>query len=146
VHLAWTDLRAREPDTNVFYARSLDDGATFSSNQRLDDADVGHDPDRDTPSNQWDPDLVADRERLFAVWQDDREGNNDVYFTTGDGGTGSFAPSERVDDTGDGPSAQTRPRLATARHGSRRVCHVVWEDDRDGDPDVYAARRPCGDP
>ncbi len=146
VHVAWTDLRAREPDTNVFHASSADDGLTYSPNARLDDADLGLDPDRDTPSNQWDPDLAADRTRLFAVWQDDREGNNDVYFTAGDATTGAFAPSERVDDTGDGPSAQVRPRIATARHGRRRTCHVVWEDDRDGEPNVYAARRPCGDP
>jgi hypothetical protein len=146
VHVAWTDLRARQPDTNVYYARSDDHGATFGANRRLDDADAGIDPDQGTPSNQWDPDLVADRDRLFAAWQDDRGGNDDVYFTTGDATLGTFAPSERVDDTGDGPSAQTRPRLATARHGRRRVCHVVWEDDRDGDPDVYAAHRPCGDP
>ena len=31
VHAAWTDLRAREPDTNIFYARSDDGGATFSA-------------------------------------------------------------------------------------------------------------------
>jgi len=145
LHVAWTDLRAREADTNVFYAVSEDDGHTFSANRRLDDADVTNDPNHDTPTNQWDPDLVVDRDRLFAVWQDDREGNNDVYFTTGDARTGTFAANERVDDTGDGPSAQTRPRLAIARHGRRRVCHAVWEDDRDGDPDVYVARRPCGD-
>lgn len=146
VHVAWTDLRAREPDTNVFWSQSLDEGVTFTANRRLDDADLGLDPDRDTPSNQWDPDLAADRDRLFAVWQDDREGNNDVYFAIGDGTAGTFGPGERVDDTGDGPSAQTRPRLATSRHGRRRVCHVVWEDDRDGEPDVRTARRPCGDP
>jgi len=32
VHVAWTDLRARQPDTNVFYTRSLDHGATFAPN------------------------------------------------------------------------------------------------------------------
>lgn len=146
VHVAWTDLRAREPDTNVFYAASADGGRSFSANRRLDDADVGVDLDRAVPTNQWDPDLAADHGRLFAVWQDDREGNDDVYFTTGDAAAGTFAPSERVDDTGDGPSAQTGPRLAIARHGRRRVCHVVWQDDRDGPSAVYAARRACGDP
>jgi hypothetical protein len=49
-----------------------------------------------------------------------------------------------VDDTGDGPSAQTRPHLALAGRGRRRRCHAVWIDDRDGSPDVYHARRACG--
>jgi hypothetical protein len=87
----------------------------------------------------------VDRDFVFVAWQDDRDGNNDVRFAwSADGGT-TFGTSERVDDTGGGPSAQTRPALATARHGKRRACYVAWEDDRDGQPDVYLARRPCGD-
>jgi len=144
VHVAWTDLRAREPDTNVFAALS-DDGTTFTANARVDDAAAGFDPDTDTPTNQWHPSLAADRETVLVAWQDDREGNNDVRFAWSlDGGT-TFAASERVDDTGDGVSAQTRPSLAIARRRNRRVCYVAWEDDRNGDPDVYLARRACGD-
>jgi hypothetical protein len=144
VHAAWTDLRAREPDTNVFYSRSTDGGATFAPNARLDDADAGLDLDRDVPSNQWHPSLVADRGWLAAVWQDDRAGNNDVWFATRGAADTAFGPGERVDDTGDGPSAQTRPHLAVSGRGRRRRCHAVWVDDRDGSPDVYHARRACG--
>jgi len=144
VHIAWTDLRGRAADTNVLFASSSDAGDAFSPNRALDDASSGFDPNTGTPSNQWDPDVVASGDRLFAVWQDDREGNNDVYFTTVDLDTGAVQPNERVDDTGAGPSAQTRPRIATARRGRRRVCHAVWEDDRDGSPAIYAARRSCG--
>ncbi|HWP64994.1 MAG TPA: hypothetical protein VNO26_03660 [Candidatus Limnocylindria bacterium] len=137
VHVVWTDLRARQPDTNVFYARS-EDGTTFTTNMRIDDAGSA-------PSNQWHPSLAADRDRLFVVWQDDRDGNNDIRFAWSVDGGSTFGPSERVDDTGAGLSAQTRPSLAVARRGNRRACYVAWEDDRDGDPDVYLARRPCGD-
>jgi len=48
-----------------------------------------------------------------------------------------------VDDSGTGTSQQTRPRLAIAGHRAGRVCYVVWEDDRNGDGDVYLARRAC---
>jgi hypothetical protein len=144
VHVAWTDLRAREADTNVFYAQT-DDGTTFTPDARLDDAAAGFDPDTDTPTNQWHPSLAVDRDRVFVVWQDDREGNADVRFSWSIDGGVTFQTSERVDDTGAGASAQTRPALATARHGNRRMCYATWEDDRDGDPDVYLARRPCGD-
>jgi hypothetical protein len=144
VHAAWTDLRSREPDTNVFYARSLDRGLTFSPNVQLDSSKVGFDPDRDTPSNQWSPSLAVQDGQLFAVWQDGRLGNNDVFFTRSFDGGQTFQPSERVDDTGTGWSEQTRPSLAIGGKGAKRVCHVAWEDSRNGDRDVYVASRPCG--
>ena len=139
VHAAWTDLRAREPDTNIFYARSENAGAAFSASRQLDDSKAGFDPDRDTPTNQWHPGLTAAGERLFAAWQDNRLGNNDIRFSASLDGGASFEASERVDDTGSGRSEQSRPRLAW--HGG--VCHVVWEDDRRGTADVFYARRAC---
>ncbi|HLY38320.1 MAG TPA: hypothetical protein VKU61_09810 [Candidatus Binatia bacterium] len=146
LHVAWTDLRAREPDTNVFYARSTDGGATFSTNRQLDDSKTGFDPDHDRPTNQWHPSLAVDHGRLFVAWQDDRLGNDDVFFTTSFDGGATFAAAERVDDTGAGVSEQSRPSLAIAGHGARRRCHVVWEDDRDGTSAIYTARRACGAP
>jgi predicted amidohydrolase len=143
VHVVWTDLRAREPDTNVFHARSDDHGATFSPSHQADDSKVGFDVDHGTPSNQWHPGLALDHGVLFLAWQDDRLGNNDVFFTTSVDDGSTFAPAERVDDTGSGTSAQTRPSLAVAGHGSHRRCFVAWEDDRNGTSDVYVARRAC---
>ena len=146
LHVAWTDLRAREPDSNVFYARSDDRGATFTANRQLDDSKVGFDADHDTPTNQWHPGLAGDHGALFVTWQDDRLGNDDIFFTTSFDGGGTFAPAERVDDTGPGASAQSRPSLALGRRGKRRLCYVAWEDDRDGTSDIYLARRACGGP
>jgi len=143
VHAVWTDLRAREPDTNIFYTRSVDAGASFPPAVQLDDSKTGFDADSDTPSNQWHPSLVLNDGMLFVAWQDDRLGNDDVFFTTSGDGGATFAPSERVDDTGTGGSIQTRPRLAVGGRGPRRMCYVTWEDDRDGTRDIYLARRPC---
>jgi len=146
LHVVWTDLRAREADTNIFYARSDDRGASFTADRQLDDSKVGFDADHDTPTNQWHPSLAADHGALFVAWQDDRFGNDDIFFTASFDGGASFAPAERVDDTGPGPSEQSRPSLALARRGKRRLCYAVWEDDRDGTSDVYLARRGCGGP
>lgn len=145
VHVAWTDLRSRQPDTNVFYARSADHGATFTPNVQLDDSRVGFDPNTDTPSNQWSPSLAVQDGRVFVAWQDNRLGNDDVFFTQSFDGGQHFVADERVDDTGDGPSEQTRPSLAIGGRGAKRVCWVAWEDGRNGDRDVYVASRPCGD-
>ena len=142
VHAAWTDLRAREPDTNIFYSRSDSGGAAFSPNRQLDDSRAGFDPDRDTPTNQWHPSLVWAGDTLFAAWQDNRLGNNDIFFSRSTDAGATFTDSERVDDTGSGRSEQSRPHMAWAQGW----CHAVWEDDRSGNADVYAARRPCAEP
>jgi len=98
------------------------------------------------PTNQWHPSLAADHRALFVAWQDDRFGNDDILFTTSFDGGATFAPAERVDDTGAGPSEQSRPSLALAPRGKRRLCYVVWEDDRNGTSDIYLARRACARP
>jgi hypothetical protein len=139
--VAWTDLRAREPDTSVFFATSSDGGATFSANAALDDSRAGFDPDADTPSNQWSPQLASFRDDVCAVWQDNRLGNNDVFFTASRDGGASFAANERVDDTGAGISNQYNPDVAITRFRGQVTCYAVWEDTRDGDSDVYLARR-----
>src|SRR4051812_5178568 len=97
-------------------------------------------PQRDCPVRlARHPSLAAAGDRLFVAWQDNRLGNNDVFFRTSpDGGT-TFAGSERVDDTGAGRSEQTRPRLAWAAG----ACYVAWEDSRDGTSDIYLGRRAC---
>jgi hypothetical protein len=144
VHVLWTDLRAREPDTNVFHARSDDRGTTFTPSRQVDDSKIGVDPDAGTPTNQWHPALAVDGRRLFAAWQDNRLGNNDVFFTTSTDGGVTFGRAERVDDTGAGCSEQTRPSLAIAGNRRKRFCYVVWEDDRGGSSGVFLARRACG--
>jgi hypothetical protein len=141
VIVAWTDLRAREADSNILFATSTDAGATFSANAQLDASRTGFDPDTDTPSNQWTPSLAAHRDDVCAAWQDNRLGDNDIFFTaSGDGGA-TFAADERVDDTGAGPSNQYNPDVAIARTQGTTRCYVVWEDTRDGDSDIYLASR-----
>jgi len=139
--VAWPDMRAREPDPNIFFATSSDGGATYSANAQLDSSRAGFDPDTDTPSGQWAPQLAARRDDVCAAWQDNHLGNNDIFFAASrDGGT-TFGVDERVDDSGEGLSNQYNPDVAITRHGGRTVCYVVWEDTRDGDSDIYLASR-----
>ena len=144
VRLAWTDVRAREPDGNLFTARSADAGRTWQPDRQLDLSRRGFDPDRDRPSLQHAVALAKAGERGFAAWQDDRAGNQDILFAALDDAHGGEAiREERVDDTGDGPSNQYRPHLAVAGTGSDARCVLVWEDDRDGRMQIYTAARTC---
>jgi hypothetical protein len=139
VNVAWTDIRAREPDSNVFFTRATSRVArVFEASRQLDGSRVGFDPNSDTSTTQSHPDMKLVAGTLCAAWQDDRNGTNDIYFTSSaDGGT-SFSPDERVDDTGGGASAQTAPTVAIDTTNGTR-CYVVWEDTRQGNSDLFVA-------
>ena len=139
VHAAWTDLRAREPDTNIFYARSDNGGATFSANRQLDDSKRGLRPE---PRHAHEP--VAPRtgrgrrppvRRLAG--QPPRQQRHLLHLQRRR--RRDFAAAERVDDTGAGQSEQSRPSLAW----SEGWCYVAWEDNRSGTGDVFTGRRSC---
>jgi predicted amidohydrolase len=136
--VAWTDIRARQPDSNVFFTRALGRSArVFGASGRFDSSAATFDPDVDTPTTQSHPDMKLAGSNLCIAWQDDRNGTNDVYFTHSADGGAHFAADERVDDTGAGPSAQTAPSVAI--DGTR--CYVVWEDTRLGNSDIFVASR-----
>jgi hypothetical protein len=143
VHAVWADRRDTAGDTDIFYARSDDGGVHFSPNRQIDSSGTGLDVDRDTPSNQWYPRLALSGNDVLAVWQDNRLGNNDIFFVRSRDGGDSFESDERVDDSGAGQSNQSRPDIAIDdADPNGRTAYVVWEDDRNGVADVFLARRP----
>jgi len=74
---------------------------------------------------------------VYAVWQDYRNGDFDLYFARSTDGGRTFSPNIRIDDA---PAAATqeRPQLAL---GPNAEIVVVWHDDRRAymDFDIYAA-------
>ena len=115
-------------------------GRRFSPNRQLDDSRPGFDPDRDTPTNQWHPSLaVGGRHAVRGVAGQPARQQRRVLHAAARTAARPSPPSERVDDTGAGHSEQSRPHMAWADGR----CHVVWEDNRSGNPDVFTARRPC---
>jgi hypothetical protein len=142
VHAVWADRRDTASDTDVFYARSNDGGRHFSANRQIDSSTVDFDADHATPSNQWNPRIAVSRDDVMAVWQDNRLGNNDIFFVRSRDRGATFETDLRVDDSGDGPSNQYRPDLAVDdADATGRMLYVVWEDDRNGSSQVYLARR-----
>jgi predicted amidohydrolase len=143
VHAVWADRRDTQSDANVFYARSLDGGRTFSANRQIDSSLIGFDPDRDTPSNQWAPQVAVSGSDVLAVWQDNRLGNTDIFYVRSRDRGLTFDTDERVDDAGSGPSNRFRPTLAVDNADpAGRIVYVVWEDYRNGTADIFLARRP----
>lgn len=58
---------------DIYFANSTDGGATFSPSQRVND-DSGSDYQR------W-PSLALRNRTVYIAWQDDRNGNYDIYFS-----------------------------------------------------------------
>jgi len=137
------------PDhSNVFYRQSLDGGASWSEEVKLND---------DTTTNdQFVPAIGASEDGLLAVAFYDRrlDPNNyliDRYLTVSSDGGLTWTPNERISDVS-APVAQTLPNfdgLAECYHGdydqvavSGNVAHIVWSDDRrvtdtGPNPDMY---------
>ncbi len=118
VHIAWEDIR--NGDSDVYYARSTDDGLSFGPNVRIND-DM-------TTEGQGTPSIaVEDGEFLHIAWADAREGSSDVYYTASADSGASFYPNTKVNDDTLKKNLQTRPSVAAEDGG---YFHVGWKDSR----------------
>ncbi|MDX2168355.1 MAG: hypothetical protein SF182_14875 [Deltaproteobacteria bacterium] len=131
LHVAWADRRRQDPDTDIRYARGIAGGRRFSASQRL---------DRGSDANQWFPVLAAAGADLVVAWQDNRHGDNDIFFAASADDGMRFAPDQRLDDSGDDASEQTRPDLTI--DAATHTVWAVWEDDRRGPAAIALAARP----
>lgn len=138
VHALWADRRGQEPDTDIRAAFSTDGARHFSPSIAVDRAEADLDPDRATPSNQWHPAIAVAGDDVFAVWQDNRLGDNDIFFARSRDAGISFDTDERVDDSGTDASDQYRPDIAV---DPGKFIYVAWEDERYGPARVVVARR-----
>lgn len=90
VDIVWTDDRNDVGLADqAFYVVSNDSGATFSLDKRLGSAAVGVDAD--------DARVSVSGSSVYAVWADDRNGLNDIFFTASSDGGASFSPEFALD-------------------------------------------------
>jgi hypothetical protein len=73
-------------------------------------------------------------DKLYVVWQDNRLGDWDIYGSTSTNGT-TWSDQQRITDTNDN---QINPAIAVDRQSPNRA-HVVWQDDRADNQDIYIA-------
>jgi hypothetical protein len=127
VHVAWMDNRNGSNNSEIYYKRSEDGGSTWGADTRL----------TNTALSSGSPSLAISGSVLHLVWYDERNdptGNwyTDIYYKRSMDGGLTWGPDIRL--TSD-PHNYYSGFPCVAVSGS--VVHVAWEDDRNGNYDVY---------
>ncbi|UCG42092.1 MAG: exo-alpha-sialidase, partial [candidate division WOR-3 bacterium] len=125
LHVVWKD--ARYGSGHNYYKRSLNAGASWSSDQRL----------TDVPARPYFPSVQAAGTHVHAVWHDLRHGAGELYYLRSVDSGASWEPELRLTDQ---PDSSTCPSIAL----SGSIVHVLWYDTRDGNPEIYYKRNPTG--
>ncbi len=124
VYVVWQDDTPGNND--VFFTRSLNNGATFSAPVNL----------SNNAGSSTNPRILALGTNVYLIWSDDTPGNLDVFFTRSTDGGATFGPVMNLSsDTG----TSANPELAV----SGSSVYVVWQDDTGLTPpntDIFLAR------
>lgn len=122
--VAWQDSSSGHWD---IYAQSLDcNGRKIGDNFLVNDDE--------TISNQMFPDVSANiEETLVIVWQDNRNGNWDIYGQRYDKNMTKLGDNFKINDDINNANQQ-KPSVNVDEKGNFLI---VWEDDRNGKSDIY---------
>jgi len=110
---------------NIRLARLADGAETFGDSVQLTNDDF----------DQCNAGIAVDADdKLYVVWQGNNTGNWGIYISTSTDGT-KWSTQKKITDSGDN---QTNPAIAVDNSAPTNA-YVVWEDDRNGNSDIYAA-------
>ena len=125
VHIAWSDNR--DGNQEIYYKHSTDEGLNWDSAIRLTNA----------PGISWINSMSVLGSNVHIVWQDERDGNWEIYYKRSTDGGLSWEPDTRLTNN----SAMS---LYSSISVSGPIVHVVWEDLRDGNIEIYYKRSTDG--
>jgi hypothetical protein len=114
---------------DIYANYSTDDGLTWQpSDTRLDTGDAPGASSSDLV------DLACIGRRVFAVWEDARNGLSDVYYNSSTDNGATWQGDQRIDaDFIAGGHNSTSPRISV----QQGYVYIAYEDDRHGYSDVY---------
>lgn len=135
VYVCWQDMR--NGATDILFNRSADSGTTWlPAPLRLDTGDA---PGAN-PSNV--PRIAASGGTVIVVWEDQRNGAEDILANRSADGGATWLPSALRIDTGDaaGSNFSFQPRIAM----SGSLACVAWQDSRTAMDNIFANRSADG--
>ena len=125
VHVAWTDVR--DANQEIYYKRSTDGGVSWGADTRLTNA----------PNDSRLPSVSVSGQVVHVVWHDKRDANLEIYYKRSTNGGTSWGADTRLTNN----SAVSQYPSVTV---SDSTMHVVWEDYRDGNLEIYYKRSTNG--
>jgi len=81
---------------------------------------------------------VAPNGNIYVVWQDDRNGTDNIYFAKSTDGGYSFSANMQINDA---PAIAGYPKIAVSSNG---IIYLVWHDARNGNMDIYFTKSTDG--
>lgn len=121
LHVVWSERYDYAAEDLEVYYRYFD-GTSWQSEQDISD-DTG-------TEDQEAPDVAVVGDKVHAVWQDEEDGEYDIYYRYFDGT--SWQAKQDISSEA-GSRLQFDPAIAA--EGDK--VYVVWEDTRGGDYDIY---------
>lgn len=132
IYVAWHDDRTTHSNQfyDIFMSKSTDAGKSFDVNVRVDDGDL--------MTRQYFPCVAVDNSGIIhVVWQDNRNGEWDIYYAQSTDSGLTFGANKGVDNSGNDTSVQEYPSIATDANGR---LFVSWSHYRNGTAQIRLAR------
>jgi hypothetical protein len=124
IYIVWED--SRNFDLDIYFVNSTNGGDSFSPNKMVND-DLFF-------VYCVSPSIAAyGNGNVYVAWNDDRNGDNDIFFSGSTDGGNSFSTDKNASDDGDG-SGQWGPSVAVDDIGD---IYIAWTDYRDVDYNIY---------
>jgi hypothetical protein len=121
VHVVWYDVR--DGNSEIYYKRSTDGGSTWGADTRL-----TNDVASSTGAS-----VSASSLGVNVVWNDNRDGNNEIYYKRSTDGGSTWGADTRLTNNS---LVSFAPIISTSGSGVQ----VVWYDNRDGNYEIYYKR------
>lgn len=127
VHIVWDDDWAGNRE--IFYRRSTNNGVDWSGNTIL----------TINAGTSGLPSIKASGNYTHLVWEDDRDGNREIYYSFSSNNGSSWGSDLRLTNSA-GYSGTASLCLAG------NIVNVLWYDARNGNNEIYYKRNPTGNP
>jgi hypothetical protein len=128
VHVAFRDNRnSTGTGYEIFHKHSTDGGITWDADIQLSNSHV----------TVYNPSVSVSGSGVHVVWTDNHEGNFEIYYDRSQDRGQSWETVTRLTNN---TAVSFYPFVAASKSG----VHVIWQETRDGNNEIYYKRNPTG--
>jgi len=125
LHTVWTD--GRDGNLEIYYKRSANSGVSWNADVRL----------TNSSGSSYYPAIHVSGNTVLVIWTDNRDGNYEIYFKRSDDGGNTWSADTRLTNNA---SVSDYPSI----DASGSIVIITWQDNRDGNYEIYSKRSPDG--